>query len=65
MAISPWQKGNIDLYKIQTIEYVISTQYSAHQNIDLSGKNRVENHIKCLQKGGVIGYLFTKSGLNL
>lgn len=48
MAISPGQKGNIDLYKIQSIEYVISTQYSVLQNIDLSGENRAKIAVKSL-----------------
>jgi len=48
MAISPGQKGNIDLYKIQTIEYVISTQYFILQNIDLSGENRMKIIEKCM-----------------
>ncbi len=48
MAISPRQNGNIDLYKTQTIEYMTSTQYSELQNIDLSGKNRMKNRVKCM-----------------
>ena len=48
MAISPEQNENIDLYKIQTIEYVISTQYSKLQNIDLSVENRAKIAVKSL-----------------